>query len=309
MPYNGLVFPGSDVGPNDATPIGAAAHFDCVNDPSPDGDATVLRASAALDSEAFGFVDAQVDAIPNRNAFSNVRLYATFSAQGGSGSATFRMGFRIGGVDYYGALHSKTFGSDYAEFTDDFAINPAHALREAKFWTREELRAAAMRFEFTSTAGGLPRAQLTQFAAQVFTNEQTLDEAIVDMITAQVRKVATIRGIGTQFKALGELTEFPCAYTVPVEGVSERMPTRSMEGNLSITLACAVKGDDPWKEFQALRKAIEEQIADDPSLDQLAFDAWVNSWNFEKVPRSVGDVVGVGDLEVLVHRRYTRGAP
>lgn len=148
-----LVPPKADHGPNVQTPVGAAAHYDCVDENPNDGDATYLRI-LATGREVF-YLD--VSAVPDNALIRNVRVRVT-QKQTTAGQNTFQAGLLLPGGEHFGAVHTRDVGSAYLTDEDAFPLNPDTGLA----WTKDELGGALLAHQQLSLAQGLPSPRITQ---------------------------------------------------------------------------------------------------------------------------------------------------
>lgn len=306
-----FVKPFTDAGPNDAALVGGGTvHALAVDDPvgSPDDGTTALQGQTAPASEAWGLTPADIDAIPVRERIDSIAYFTRWRGAGsGSDTTTAFPGIRIGGADYMTTPVATTSPAFTNRQTAPILLNPATS-NFNRYWLREDLRNGQFRFDWSVIPGILPRTQLTQAYIVVNTTDQPYDLAVERAVTGRIMSIPGLRGAGTRHKPVTETGSFPVAWTIPVEGTKDRVPTRSKEGIVTIRMAVGVRDDDPWAAFQAIEQKIENVIESEPSLDGLAFDAWIESWNYADISNSARGQVGVGDVVVSVHRRHARGS-
>ncbi len=134
-------------------------------------------------------------------------------------------------------------------------------------------------------------------------------QQIHDALTTEIRKVVGIGSTGSDWKLWREENRFPAAYTILDFDSAELSPTRSKEVTAEFMIATIISSDRPQNAFYDLRKAIETEIEDDPTLGNIALEAWVKGVSFHATAQAISGPVYVRDIFVTVKYRYTRGAP
>jgi hypothetical protein len=150
-----VLLPNADIGPNDYIPTPVVAHYSNVAENPHDGDASYLSPSASGQREVFSLDTAALmaDAL-----ITSVKLRTAYDP--GANPASWKAGFIIGGVDYFGPTHNDLTGP-YDTTEDSWALNPATGLA----WTAADLVAARVVHAQVGFTVGLPRPRLTQFIA------------------------------------------------------------------------------------------------------------------------------------------------
>jgi hypothetical protein len=150
-----LLRPNFDAGPNQGLPIPVGAHWSVVDEDPHNGDTDRISSSGPSTLEVFGI---DVSGLADGALIGKVTLRSTGNS--GGGDSSYRVGFRIGGLDYFAAVHSKSAGDPYVVEEDVFATNPA----TGALWTKAALAGAFFVHQHVDIdAEALPRPRLTQF--------------------------------------------------------------------------------------------------------------------------------------------------
>ena len=148
-----LVFPASDAGPNDYSPSPIRAHYINVGEDPHDGGSTILSTFGTM-REVWGL---DVSNIPDGSQVLSLRIRSV-QKQSTAGANTYRVGFIIGGFDYFQPNHVLQSGSAFVQAEDEVPIDPS----DSAAWTKERLARAFLVHGQVSQEQGLPRPRLTQ---------------------------------------------------------------------------------------------------------------------------------------------------
>lgn len=151
------ILPNGDQGPNDMTPApSVASHYLNLTDHPNDGDTSYLRGNATGNREVFAI---DVSAIAADDVIESVTLRA--SVKGAADTSAFRIGFIIGGLDYFGQTFFPPVMDGYTEYIPSaWTTNPATGAP----WTKTGLAAAFMVYEQSAMNGAaLPRPRFSAF--------------------------------------------------------------------------------------------------------------------------------------------------
>lgn len=154
----GLALPISDASPNGYSPVPSGPHYQKVDEEVQNGDTDYLTVYANQ-SESFGLSTAALTDYVN---YSKVTITWTAKNDGNSDS-TAKVGFKIGGVDYWAASHSVPNHSPWDTFTDTWTTDPSCSCA----WTKARITAALARHASVSQSG-LPRPKLTQLIVKAY---------------------------------------------------------------------------------------------------------------------------------------------
>ncbi len=134
-------------------------------------------------------------------------------------------------------------------------------------------------------------------------------QEIHDALTTEIRKVAGIGSTGSDLKLWKEESRFPAAYTILESDAAELSPTRSKTVIAEFRIATIIRSGRPQNAFYDLRAAIETEIEDDPTLGNLAQEAWVRGVDPFATTEMISGPVYVRNIFVTIIYMYTRGAP
>ena len=134
-------------------------------------------------------------------------------------------------------------------------------------------------------------------------------QQIRDALTTEIRKVVGIGSTGSDWKLWREENRFPAAYTIHASDAAELSPTRSKEVEAQFRIATIISSQRPQDAFDDLRAAIETEIEDDPSLGNIAQEAWVAGVSEFETTQAISGPVYVRFIFVTIKYRYARGAP
>ena len=148
-----LVPPNADIGPNDYDPAPSQAHYLNVREEPHDGETTYLS-TLGMSREVYGLDLAN---IPDGSLIQSLRIRSV-QKETAAGPNTYRVGFVIGGVDYFQASHVQGAGSAFVTENDEVAVDPSTGAA----WTKARLALASLVHEQVSITAGLPRPHLTE---------------------------------------------------------------------------------------------------------------------------------------------------
>lgn len=131
---------------------------------------------------------------------------------------------------------------------------------------------------------------------------------IRDAVMAEVAKVVGLGDRGPDWTLWDRIQVFPAAFTILDSDRSERGPTTSKTVTAFFRIACVLQSATPQDDFDALRAAIEAEIEDDPSLGQLAEDAFVSGVSPFATAPEISAQTYVRNIYVDVIYRHARAA-
>lgn len=132
---------------------------------------------------------------------------------------------------------------------------------------------------------------------------------IRDALITEIKKVVGIGTVSSDLKLWQEEARLPAVYLIEDSERSDRAPTRSKEVQGTYRAVAVLQSEQPQKKFEALRRDIETQIEDDPSLGGLALDAWRSSTGPFATTTSNSGQVYVREIFIEVIYRHARAAP
>jgi hypothetical protein len=137
----------------------------------------------------------------------------------------------------------------------------------------------------------------------------TKAQQIREALLTEIRKVAGIGAVSSQWKLWKDESSLPAAYVILDGDDQELLPTRSKQVHAHFRIATILQSETPQDAFDDLRGAIETEIEDDPALGGLADAAWVSGTSHFATATSIAGPVYVRDLFVDVHYRHPRAQP
>ena len=134
-------------------------------------------------------------------------------------------------------------------------------------------------------------------------------QQIHDALTTEIRKVVGIGSTGSNWKLWREENRFPAAYTILDSDAAELSPTRTKTVTAEFLIATIISSGRYQNAFYDLRRAIETEIEDDPTLGGLSDEAWIRGVGPFATTQAIAGEVYVRDIFVRVIYKYPRGAP
>ncbi|PLX74058.1 MAG: hypothetical protein C0614_12235, partial [Desulfuromonas sp.] len=130
-------YPTGDFAANFTTLVGAASHFDAVDDAVADGSATYVEANADLEIDLFSFPAFSVPA-----GATNIAVSVTYVAQkGGALASSLAPYIRVSGADYTGTAVDPVNGT-FTQYSHTWAQNP----NTSSAWSIAEVNGTALQY-------------------------------------------------------------------------------------------------------------------------------------------------------------------
>lgn len=151
------ILPNADQGTNQMTPVPTVAnHYQNLVEYPNDGDTSYLRAGTTGQREVFAI---DVSTIADDDVIESVTLRA--AVKGAADTSSFRVGFIIAGLDYFGQTFFPPVMDGYTEYSPSvWTTNPATGAP----WTKTGLAAAFMVYEQSAmNDAALPRPRFSAF--------------------------------------------------------------------------------------------------------------------------------------------------